>query len=51
MKPKGYEKNNIIGNLSKAKKNGVQNINALGKQTNTSLSQKCDRNYFREVFL
>ena len=51
MKPQGYEKNNIIGKLSKAKKNAAQNINALGKQTNTSLSQKCDRNYFRVVFL
>lgn len=41
----------LLGNYQKQKKNAAQNINALGKQTNTSLSQKCDRNYFRVVFL
>lgn len=41
----------LLGNYQKPKKNAAQNINALGKQTNTSLSQKCDRNYFRVVFL
>lgn len=43
MKPQGYEKNNIVGEIiKKAKKNAAQNINAL-EATNTSLSWKCDK--------